>query len=209
MPKGEQGAPTRLVVDFVGGRVGYQFRRGSGRNHGLAKAVGLSGKYVPTVIDATAGLGRDAFLLASLGMKVTLIERRREVHDLLAAGLAAAQAAGPALAQVVARMTLLSGDARELLGSLEADVIVVDPMHPAGRGSALAKGEMRTLRALVGTDPDALDLMQVALRRARRRVVLKWPRHAAPLAGLPEPSHRILGKTVRYDVFMMPAARPS
>lgn len=205
MPTGERPAPPRLVVDFVGGRVGYQFRRGSGRNHALAKAVGLSGKYIPSVIDATAGLGRDAFLLASLGMPVTLIERRREVHDLLAAGLAAAQAENPALAEVVARMTLLSGDARELLGGLEADVIVVDPMHPPGRGSALAKGEMRTLRALVGTDPDALELVQVALRRARRRVVLKWPRYAAPLAGLPQPSHRILGKTVRYDVFMVSA----
>lgn len=204
-PPKDNAAPPRLVVDFIGGSIGYQFRRGSGRNHGLAKAVGLSGKHIPSIIDATAGLGRDAFLLASLGMPVTLIERRREVHDLLAAALAAAQAASPALAQVVARMTLLSGDARALLATLEADVIVVDPMHPTGRGSALAKEEMRALRALVGTDPDALELMQVALRRAHRRVVLKWPRHAAPLAGLPEPSHRILGKTVRYDVFMMPA----
>ncbi len=205
----DAAAPSRLVVDFIGGSVGYQFRRGSARNHGLAKAVGLSGKHVPSVIDATAGLGRDAFLLASLGMPVTLIERSREVHDLLAAALAAALAASPALAQVVARMTLLGGDAKELLGGLEADVIVVDPMHPPRRGSALRKQEMRDLRALVGTDPDAFALMQIALQRARRRVVLKWPRYAAPLAGLPEPSHQILGKTVRYDVFMIAADRRS
>jgi 16S rRNA (guanine1516-N2)-methyltransferase len=202
-------AGRSLTVDFVGGRVGYQFRHGTGRSHGLAKAVGVTGKPIPTVIDATAGLGRDAFLLASLGLHVTLIERCPQVYDLLADGLARATAASAALAAVIARMTLLRGDAKDLLRQLQADVVVVDPMHPPRDGAALVKKEMRALRALVGADSDTLPLMQVALESARRRVVLKWPRHAAPLPGLPEPSHRILGKTVRYDVFMCRQDRPS
>ena len=202
-------AQPSLHIDFVTGGVGYQFRHGTGRSHGLARAIGFTSKYTPDIIDATAGFGRDAFLLASLGMRVTLIERCPEVHALLFDGLATAKTANPELAAVVARMNLIRGDAKDLLSRLHADVVVVDPMHPHRDGTALVKKEMRALRALVGADSDALELMQAALESARRRVVLKWPRRAAPLKGLPKPSHQILGKTVRYDVFMIPKNRSS
>ena len=101
-------------------------------------------------------------------------------------------------------MTLLLGDARELLPTLSPDVVTVDPMHPERSSSALVKKDMRTLRDLVGTDPDQFELMNAALACARRRVVLKWPRKATSMSGLPSPSHRIVGKTLRYDVFMTP-----
>lgn len=153
------------------------------------------------MVDATAGLGRDAFLLASLGAQVTLIERSPHVHGRLAAGLQAA-AEDPEAAEVVARMTLLQGDARQLLAGLSPDVVIVDPMHPERTSTALVKKDMRLLRDLVGTDPDQLELMQAALASARKRVVLKWPRKAPPMPGLRAPSHQIVGKTLRYDVFM-------
>ncbi|MFN3656715.1 MAG: class I SAM-dependent methyltransferase [Pseudolabrys sp.] len=195
------GASEPPAIDFVGGAMGYRMRHGGARGSALARAVGIGRGHAPTVIDATAGLGRDAFLLASLGAEVTLIERSPQVHALLEEGLARAAEAGPEFAAIVARMRLVHGDARTLLPTMAADVILVDPMHPE-RKSALVKKEMRLLRTLVGPDPDALELMQAALAVARNRVVLKWPRHAPPLAGLPKPSHQILGKTVRYDVFM-------
>jgi 16S rRNA (guanine1516-N2)-methyltransferase len=190
------------AFDFVGGAVGYRFRSGSARNHPLVKAVGLSRGNIPTVVDATAGLGRDAFLLASLGAQVTLLERSPEVHALLQNGLARAGAEGPELAAVVARMTLVFGDARDLLPGLRADVVTVDPMHPPRRNTALVKKEMRLLRQLAGTDADALQLMQAALSSACKRVVLKWPLRAHPLHGLGKPTYQITGKTVRYDVFI-------
>jgi 16S rRNA (guanine1516-N2)-methyltransferase len=196
------GDSAGLVIDFVGGAVGHRSRAGGGRGQALPKAAGFTKGQTPTVIDATAGLGRDAFLLASLGGHVTLIERSAEVHKLLEAGLATARAAGSSAAEVAARMTLLQGDAKDLLRDLTADVVLVDPMHPARKKSSLVKKEMRLLRALVGADADALELMEIALRTARKRVVLKWPVHAAPLEGLPKPSHQIIGRTTRYDVFM-------
>jgi 16S rRNA (guanine1516-N2)-methyltransferase len=136
---------------------------------------------------------------------VTLLERSPEVQALLADGIARASQASPELAAIVARMTLRLGDARLLLPGLEADVVLVDPMHPPRGNTALVKKEMRLLRELVGTDPDALELMQAALASARKRVVLKWPMRAPPLAGLRQPSHQIVGKTTRYDVFMTAA----
>jgi 16S rRNA (guanine1516-N2)-methyltransferase len=193
------------AFDFVNGAVGYRFRSGASRKDALARAAGFGKGTIPTIIDATAGLGRDAFMLATLGARVTLLERSPQVHDHLRDAMARAAAENPDLAAVVARMTLMQGDARDLLPGLRADAVIVDPMHPPRTNSAEVKQEMRLLRELVGTDPDALELMQAALAADCKRVVLKWPLRAAPLEGLRKPSHSIGGKTVRYDVFMMAA----
>jgi 16S rRNA (guanine1516-N2)-methyltransferase len=192
-----------LSVDFVGGPVGHRFRFGGGRGQALPRAAGLTKGRTPKIVDATAGLGRDAFLLASLGAEVTMIERVPEVAALLAEGLARAKEAEPEYAAIVARMTLFVGDAREFLQKFTPEVVLVDPMHPPRGNTALVKQEMRQLRELVGDDPDALDLMRAALAAASNRVVLKWPIHAPLLDGLPAPSHSIVGKSTRYDVFVV------
>ena len=193
---------SELIVDFVGGAVGHRFRSGEGRGQALAKAAGLVGGVTPDIVDATAGLGRDAFLLASLGARVTLIERSQKMHDLLTEGLARAAAEGGLYAETVARMTLLHGDSCQLLPTLKPQVVLVDPMHPPRGNSALVKKEMRQIREIVGTDPDSEKLMLIALEYAQNRVVLKWPLRAEPMAGLRKPSHQILGKSTRYDVFV-------
>jgi len=194
--------PSDLRCDFTGGAVGHRLKFGGGRGQALPKAAGFTKGLTPSVVDATAGLGRDSFLLASLGAKVLLIERSKEMHALLHEGLLRATEAGSPFSDVVARMTLVHGDARELLVNYAPDVVLVDPMHPPRGNSALVKKEMRQLRELVGADPDAFELMQAALAAAGKRVVLKWPLRAEAMAGLKAPSHQILGKSTRYDVFM-------
>jgi len=194
-------------VDFVTGAVGYRLRKGNARGHPLVRACGIGTMPEAHIVDATAGLGRDAFLLASMGNRVTLIERAPAVHALLADGLARAKADIGAAA-AVGRMTLLLGDAKGLLPTLGADIVLVDPMHPPRGNTALVKQEMRLLRQLVGDDQDVLELMRVALATARKRVVLKWPSPAPPLAGLPKPSHQIRGRTTRYEVFVARATQP-
>ena len=192
-----------LIVDFVGGAVGHRFRSSEGRGQALAKAAGLVRGQTPKIVDATAGLGRDAFLLASLGAEVILIERSPDMHARLQQGMARALAEGGRYAETIGRMTLLLGDSKELLPDLKPEVVLVDPMHPPRHNSALVKKEMRLIRDIVGTDPDAQDLMRVALASATKRVVLKWPLRADPMEGIRKPSHQILGKNTRYDVFMI------
>lgn len=189
-------------MDFVGGAVGHRLRFGGGRGQALPKAAGFAKGQTPRIVDTTAGLGRDAFLLASLGAEVTLIERSAEMHALLAEAMDRAREAGPDYADIIGRMTLVLGDGRELLPTLRPEVVLVDPMHPPRGNTALVKKEMRLLREIVGADPDAFELMQAALAAASKRVVLKWPLRAESLSGLPLPSHQIIGKSTRYDVFM-------
>lgn len=194
--------PSPLIVDFVGGAIGQRFRSGEGRSQALARAAGFASGVTPEIVDATAGLGRDAFVLASLGARVTLIERSAVMHALLAEGLARAKTEGGRYSETVDRMTLIHGDSRVILPQLKPQVVLVDPMHPPRSKAALVKKEMRLIREIVGTDADAQSLMEVALAAALNRVVLKWPLRAKPLPALLKPSHQILGKSTRYDVFV-------
>lgn len=192
-----------LTIDFAGGAVGYRLRQREGRGQALPRAIGMAKGAIPSIVDATAGMGRDAFLLASLGATVTLIERSPAVHAALAEAMARAAETSEELAGIIGRMTLVHGDSRELLAGLAPEIVLIDPMHPPRGKTALVKKEMRTLRELVGDDPDQRDLIDAALRAARQRVVLKWPLRAALPEGLRKPSHQILGKTTRYDVFLV------
>ena len=192
-----------LRVDFVSGAVGHRLKFGGGRGQALAKAMGLRAGKTPMIVDATAGLGRDAFLLASLGAQVTLIERSAEMHALLLDGMTRAANEGGEYQEIIGRMTLLKGDAKDLLPDLAAEAVLIDPMHPPRKNSALVKRELRQVREIVGTDEDAAELVRVALENARYRVVLKWPAKADPIAGIQAFSHQIQGKSTRYDVFMV------
>ena len=196
-------AAAELRVDFVEGAVAHRLRFGGGRGQDLAKAMGLRGGKTPTIIDATAGLGRDSFLLASLGAQVTLIERSEKMHELLVQGMKRAAEEGGQFREIIGRMTLLKGDAKDLIPELSCDAILIDPMHPVRKKSALVKQDLRQVRELVGTDDDAPDLVRIAIKHARKRVVLKWPAKADPIDGVMACTHQIRGKTTRYDVFMV------
>jgi 16S rRNA (guanine1516-N2)-methyltransferase len=196
------GAPGAVRVDF--GQLRH--RALSLRGETVARAVGLKGNQPLRVIDATAGLGRDAFVLASLGADVVLIERAPVVAALLADGLARA-ATDPALAPVAARMQLLQGNALDLLPDLQAthapDAIYLDPMYPEAGTKGQVKKEMQLLRRLLGPDPDIEPLFQLALSSRARRIVLKRPRRAPPMAG-PAPNHSLEGRSTRFDVYLRP-----
>lgn len=200
-------APGPVRAEFVSGKAGYRREHGGGAGQLVAKAVGLQRSRAPLhVLDATAGLGQDAYVLAGLGCNVTLLERSPVIHALLADGLERAAldaGAGP----LVARMQLQAGDSiawmQERAGLL-ADVIYLDPMFPHRDKSARVKKEMELFRPIVGADDDAPQLLAAALEKARYRVVVKRPRKAPEVEG-PAPSTQIEGKSSRYDVYALKA----
>jgi len=218
-----------IRADFHGGTVRYRREKGGGKGQMIAKAVGLGGGRPPSVLDATAGLGRDAFVLASLGCPLVMAERVPEVRALLADGLAQARERGaaedPELLPILDRMRLVESDAMTHMSSLRRgvtcearrnpalasgradwaddapDVIYLDPMFPPRSKSAEVKKEMRVFHALVGADPDAAELLPAAIGCARKRVVVKRPR-LAPTLGTEKPSHTLEGKSNRFDVYV-------
>ncbi len=193
-----------LTCDFLGGAVGHRFKYGNG-NNALAKAIGIKvkkSKTQPVIVDATAGLGRDAFLMASLGFHVIMIERDAVMQQLLLNAMASAVSAGGHIAKVMARMTLLQGDAIQILPILKPEIILIDPMHPERKNSALVKKEMRQIRQMVGVDNDSDQLMQIALSCASKRVIVKWPQKSSSINANRPKSHQITGKSIRYDIWV-------
>lgn len=193
-----------VYVDFVAGKAQHRRLFGGGKGQDIAKAIGLHKYKNPQVIDCTAGLGREAFVLATLGCHVTLLERSSIVHALLADGLQRAQADAE-IAPIIQRMTLHLADAHAWLPTLAAkqlpDVIYCDPMFPERQKTALVQKEMRFFHEVVGDDRDSDGLLALARRYARQRVVVKRPRHAPHLAAT-QPAFVIAGKAVRYDVYL-------
>lgn len=193
-------ANSRIQVDFTSTKFNYLRRTVSTRNHLLARAVGA--KHQPRVIDATAGLGRDSFILACLGCQVIALERSPVMAALLADGLVRWQAVEPELAQCI---HLHHGDSIELLANLPTDwppaqAVLLDPMYPARKKSALNQQAMRSLHGLVGEDNDTPALLAVALASGIGKVVLKRPLRADVLAS-DKLSHQYKGRSGRWDVY--------
>lgn len=186
-----------LVVDLdlAQGPLSRRLRQAR-RDDPLARAVGL-GKAAtpPRVLDATAGLGRDAMTLAHLGCPVLAIERVPALACLVAAAIA-----GTWLART---LTVRLGDALAALHGLadadRPDVVLLDPMFEE-QGNAQVKKDMQACRALAGPPDDPAPLFAAARAAARERVVVKRDAKAAPLA--PEPSFAVVGERVRFDVYL-------
>ena len=191
-----------LKCSFIEGPILHRLKYGKGRGQNLAKAVGMKSNKNRTIVDATAGLGYDAFILASLGANVTLIERSEKIHSLLRDGISEAKLHGGEISKIVNRMDLLFGDSKDILPTIAPEVILIDTMYKDRKKSALVKNNMRLIREVVGSDPDYVDLINVALNCATKRVVIKQPRYAEPLEDIKACSHQILGKTIRYDVYV-------
>jgi 16S rRNA (guanine1516-N2)-methyltransferase len=202
-------APGPVRVDFVEGAVAHRRLYGGGSGQMIAKAVGVQPGVRPGVLDATAGLGRDAFVLASLGCAVIMSERQPIIAALLEDGLARA-ARDAEVAPIAAQMRLLQGNAIELMRDWQGEppqVIYLDPMFPHRDKSALVKKEMRLFRPLVGDDLDAPALLEAALALASHRVVVKRPRKAPIIEGA-KPSYALEGKSSRYDIYPKKALKP-
>ncbi len=156
----------------------------------------------PTVWDLTAGMGQDAFLMASMGYMVHLWERNAIVHALLADGLARAQQTHCAIAM---RMVLHHGSASNLCQNPPnaplPESIYIDPMFPSRNKTALPNKAMQALHTIVGHDDDADALLAVAQHYAKQRVVVKRPKLAPPLANKP-PKWQHLGPTIRFDAYL-------
>lgn len=203
-PTGKK-APGATWVDFTSGAVAHRRKYGGGSGQMIAKAVGIKSGLRPSVLDATAGLGKDSFVLATLGCQVQMIERSPVIHLLLEDGLHRAMLDASVL-DICERMTLRQGNSADVLRSIEVvdrpQVVYLDPMFPHSEKSALVKKEMRIFRDIVGDDLDSADLLKAALETAKARVVVKRPRKAPIIDGV-APSYAITGKSSRYDIYAL------
>lgn len=192
-----------LCIDFV---QNSRFNQPMTLREPLAKAAGLRANRRPVVIDLTAGLGRDAWALASAGCTVFAFERHPLVHFLLSDALARARSETKTR-EIAGRIHLYGTDAREaspvVMKPDNHTVWLLDPMFPERQKSALVKKDMRIFHELVGGDEDAAALFDWACQQPAGRCVVKRPPHA-PLLTEAKPSMSISSGRVRFDCYIKP-----
>lgn len=202
MPFDSQKSICLLFVDFIHGKNGFRLSQNCTIKQPIARAVGIKPGPRPSILDGTAGLGADAFVMASLGCRVTMCERSTIIGALLEDGISRA-AMHEKTAGIVGRIKLVVEDTQEYLRrqSETFHTIYLDPMYPHKNQTALNKQTLRVIRSLVGDDQDGDTLLETARETAENRVVVKRPQKA-PLLSATQPSHAILMKNSRFDIYL-------
>ena len=165
----------------------------------LIKAIG-KGRY-RTILDTTAGLGKDGILMAHVADKIVLLERNPQIHQYLQALLIKLSQLEK-FKSITERVTLIHQCALDYLASTPVytfDVIYCDPMFPESSKSALPKQESQFLQQMVGTDQDVETLVSAALKHAKHRVVVKRPLHSPII--VKQPTHQYKARAHRFDVY--------
>ncbi len=201
-----EGKSGPVYVDFISGKADYRRREGGGRKETIARAVGRKGQFKPVVLDATAGLGRDAFVLACSGCRVTMCEQNPVLAALLEDGFDRAQGNADISEIINKNINLQHGNSLEIMKkcreTTRPDVVYLDPMFPHRTKSALVKKEMQVLQQLLGEDQNGDQLLEQALITATKRVVVKRP-SSAPALNETKPDIEYKTKKNRFNVYLV------
>jgi len=196
--------PTR--VDFLDAALHYR-KNSFGKHQGLAKAVGLNKHEPMQVLDATTGLGRDAFILASMGCQLTMLEQSPVIYSLLNDGLKRAETIEDGeLLNIIRQMSLHHANAQDwfteikLGAKAKPDVIYLDPMFPPRSKNANVKKDIALLQEVLGFDEDSDSLIEAAKDCAKHRVVVKKPGSKAD-KGAMKPNFIVPGKTAHFEIY--------
>jgi len=198
-----KNSPGSIFVDFTAGQVAHRRLYGGGKSQTIAKAIGINKISKPLILDATAGMGKDAFVFASLGARVIMMERSPISAALLSDGLQRA-AHDDDIADIIQNISFIFGDARQLNTSIQLkeipDIIYLDPMFPHRNKSAAIKKEMLAFQQLIGEDLDSDELLDICRKVAKQRVVVKRPIKAEFLNHT-KPSYSMKMKKHRFYVY--------
>lgn len=173
------------------------------RGEMLVKAARIKDKEHPAVIDCTAGMGEDSFLLAAAGFNVTAYEYNPVVAALLEDTVERAKDI-TLLCEAVSRLDVRYGDSIQALGSLKqsVDVIFLDPMFPQRQKNALVKKKFQLIHKLESPCANEEEMLHAALEAHPHKIVIKRPLKGPYLAGV-KPGFSLEGKAIRYDVIVL------
>ncbi len=185
----------------------FSLKRKDGLTHPLLRAIHPEGDPpLETVLDATFGMGGDAFHIAGLlkPEKLIGVERSPILHALLEEGIPRLAQQGRRWSRGASSIELHCEHALTFLSRLEAssvDVVYLDPMFEV---PSAGNGTFYMLRKLAIHEVPSQALLDQAFRVARRRVVWKLPAAVQPPAQLQAPgpgwNKRVRGGAVDYSI---------
>lgn len=155
----------------------------------------------PIAIDATAGMGEDAFLIAANGYDVTLHEQNPVIALLLKDAIRRAKRQ-PVLKDIVNRMHVVEGDSVDILSNRldPVDLIYLDPMFPGRQKSGLIGKKLQLIQKMEAPCSEEDALFDAAIKASPSKIIVKRPLKAPFLAGR-KPNYSLDGKAIRYDCY--------
>jgi len=164
----------------------------------LVRAIGRKSK---RIIDATAGWGSDAVHLAGAGKTVVALEKNAIIYAMLYHAWGQIRSAA-----LKSRLHFVRINSERYLGRMnaEVDAIYLDPMFPIKEKSSKSKKNLQILQDIVGESVNQKRLLEIALTRASRRVVVKRPHYAPPIQS--GKVGEIKTKLIRFDIYQPGAA---
>lgn len=155
----------------------------------------------PRAIDATAGMGEDAFIIAANGYDVILHEQNPVIALLLKDAIRRAKRQ-PILKDIVNRMHVVEGDSVDILSKRldPIDLIYLDPMFPGRQKSGLIGKKLQLIQKMESPCSEESLLFDVAIQAKPSKIVVKRPLKAPFLAGR-KPNYSLDGKAIRYDCY--------
>ena len=195
---------TGYGLSYQGDFANMLHRVTNGRlQHEMLVRAAKSDKPGRKAIDATAGMGEDAFLLAAQGYEVTLFEQNPVIAVLLKDALRRAKK-HPVLKDIASRMNLVQDNSVEGMSKLldPVDVIYLDPMFPARQKSSLINKKLQLIQKLEPPCSEETDLFDAAISASPSKIIVKRPLKSEFLAGR-KPSYTLNGKAIRYDCYTL------
>ena len=204
----ESQKPIRVDVDFSKrNKIGL-------KSDLLARAIGYRASQKDEgqklrIVDATAGLCRDSFHMASLGCHVLALEENKMLYRVVSDQISRlSDECHLKIENTEAKKYFKNWLANFSAENKNVDVVYLDPMFPEKRKSAKSGKEsilLKLLAPIVSSEQET-ELLDLALQVATKRVVVKRPLSAPSL----KPTHKkylkpniqFEGKAVRYDVYV-------
>ncbi|WP_348769426.1 class I SAM-dependent methyltransferase [Buchnera aphidicola] len=192
-----------IKVDFLSKQNNYRCLKFKKKHEALYKALGIKKNYFPYVIDATAGFGKDAFLMSFWGCYVIMIERNPVIAALLKDGLQRAYKNKNIGNWLKKRLHLIFCDSFKMLDMpiLKPDIIYLDPMYPLNKKKALPKKNMQILRNIIKNSDNYENLLNISRKFAKKRIIVKRPSYAKPLLEN-KVKFSINNKNNRFDIYL-------
>lgn len=197
-----------ISVDFNNSKI-YLRCKTLSKSDLLIKACGK--KKPDHIIDATAGLGTDSFILSTafIDTKISLIEENDIISTILQDGIkhGLENSSYPETQKTCKKMELHNGNAINIIPKLEpADIIYLDPMFADNSFKGAVKKPMQILHKICPppSNNKINELLEMALKNAKNRVIVKRAKSACVinLNNSIKPNHQISGKSIRYDIYL-------
>ena len=197
---------VKNLTNSVGGfellKLWRKFNRhgGSYRKEPFAKAIGFKNiSQKKLVVDMSCGTGKDSLLLLSFGARLISFERDPVIYLLLFFYKLHLDLEDSFPKD---RFQIINGTPSDYFFSENPSVIYFDPMYSAAANKKSApRKHMAEFREFIGEDHDYKEHFGKALEVATERVVVKRPSKSSFIEDK-KPSHSIIGKSTRYDVYL-------